>query len=91
MRKVVVQNLSDRPLNVAIEPWADHEIVPPDGRITFEYLEYDEPAEIEFAVRQDGSVIAVVFSDIVKVAGPSGEKLFKHPWRNKDLDSQYGQ
>lgn len=46
MPKFLVENLTDKSVKLGIEPWADLEILAPNGRVEFEY---QEPAEISFA------------------------------------------
>jgi hypothetical protein len=82
MGKFVVQNLSGRSVRLAIEPWADLEIVEPKGRVLFEHEDDEEPAEISFAVTDDGICVGIM-SDLVKVIGSSGEKTFRNPWAKK--------
>jgi hypothetical protein len=50
MPKFLVENLLDRPVKLSIEPWADVEILAPDGQATLEYV---EPAEIAFSIMSD--------------------------------------
>jgi len=61
----LVQNLSDKDIRLGIEPWADLEVMAPEARVTFEYV---EPAEIEFAVLPEGIVVSIV-SDPYKGSG----------------------
>jgi hypothetical protein len=68
-----VDNLSDKPLELAIEPWADLEILAPDARAEFEY---EEPAELSFAIMQDGSAVVSIVSEYIKVSANGGEKTF---------------
>jgi hypothetical protein len=75
MPKFLVQNLSDRPVRLAIEPWADLEVMAPNGRVEFEY---NEPAEIAFALSNDGAIVDI-FSDHIKVTANGGEKTFMPP------------
>lgn len=77
MRKFYVQNLSDRSVRIAIEPWADLEIVAPRGKVLFEYEERDEPAEIGFAIMSDERVVVDIVSDLIKITGGDGEKIFR--------------
>jgi hypothetical protein len=60
MMKFLVQNHLDVDLKLAIEPWADVEIIPPGELVRFEYSEED--AEIEFAVTTEASAFVYVFS-----------------------------
>jgi hypothetical protein len=64
-------------VRVAIEPWAELEILAPNDRILFECEERDEPAEIGFAVMGTDRVVVDVVSDVVKFTGKSGEKIFR--------------
>jgi hypothetical protein len=73
MAKFFVENLSDKPLDLGIEPWADLEILAPDARAEFEY---DEPAEFSFAILQDGSAVVSIVSEYIKVSANGGEKTF---------------
>ena len=79
MRKFLVENLSDQPVKVGIEPWADLEVLKPGGRVVFEYEEREEPAEIEFSIVSNGEISVGIVSDVVKVTGSSGEKIFWPP------------
>jgi hypothetical protein len=76
MPKFFVENLTDRPLKIAIEPWADLEVLAPKSQADFEY---EEPGECGFAVRKDGAVCVDIMSDLIKVAANGGEKTFKPP------------
>ena len=75
MPKFLVQNLSDRPVRLAIEPWADLEVMAPNGKAEFEY---DEPADIVFGVSNDGAFVDI-FSAHIKVTANGGEKIFTPP------------
>jgi hypothetical protein len=79
MRKFLVENLSDQPVKVGIEPWADLEVLKPGGRVVFEYEEREEPAEIEFSIMSNGEIGVGIVSDVVKITGSSGEKIFRLP------------
>jgi hypothetical protein len=74
MAKFLVENLTDKPLELAIEPWADLEILAPKARAVFEY---EEPAELEFAIMQDGSALVAIVSGYIKVSANGGEKTFR--------------
>jgi hypothetical protein len=76
MRKFLVENLSDQPVKVAIEPWADLEVLAPGGRVVFEYEEREVPAEIEFSITGNGRIVVGIVSDLIKITGSSGEKIF---------------
>jgi hypothetical protein len=76
MPKIRVVNITDKTLNLGIEPWADLEIMEPEGVVTFEY---DEPAEIEIAFRRDGGASIFVCSENVKVFTNGMETIFKMP------------
>ncbi|WP_057859125.1 hypothetical protein [Bradyrhizobium lablabi] len=77
MRKFLVENLSDQSVNLGIEPWADLEILAPGGRVVFEYEEHEEPAGIEFSIMGNGRVVVGIVSDLIKITGNNGEKIFK--------------
>ena len=77
MRKFVVENLSDRPVKVGIEPWADLEVLAPQARVVFEYEEHEEPAEIEFSIMSSDRIVVGIVSDVIRVIGRSGEKTFR--------------
>jgi hypothetical protein len=51
----------------------------PGGRVVFEYEEREEPAEIEFSILSNGRIVVGIVSDVVKVTGNSGEKIFRPP------------
>jgi hypothetical protein len=76
MPKFLVENLTDKAVKLAIEPWADLEILEPDGRAEFEY---EEPAEIAFSLTQDGGACVSIWSDLIKVLANGGEKTFVPP------------
>ena len=78
MPKFLVQNLTDNPLSVGIEPWADSEVLTPNSRAEFEY---SEPAQVDLAVMNDGTVTVGIWSDLIKVTANGGEKTFKPPRR----------
>jgi hypothetical protein len=77
MRKFLVQNSSDQPVKLAIEPWADLEILTPGSRVLFEYEDHEEPAEIEFSVMGRGRIVLGIVSDFIRVTGNNGEKIFR--------------
>ena len=73
MPKVLFQNLTDRPTSLGIEPWADVETIEPNKMAEFEY---DEPAEVVFALMSDGSVTVSLDSDrIVMTANGRSRKI----------------
>ena len=76
MPKFLVENLTDKSVKLGIEPWADLEILAPNGRVEFEY---QEPAEISFALTEDGGASVSLWSDRIKVTANGGEKIFKQP------------
>jgi hypothetical protein len=76
MPKFLVENLTDKPVKLGIEPWADLEILAPNGRVQFEY---QEPAEISFALTEDGGASVSICSDRIEVTANGGEKIFKQP------------
>ena len=47
MRKLLIANNSNGILHVDIEPWADFERLSPRERVTFEYEDTEQPAELE--------------------------------------------
>jgi len=64
MPKVLFQNLTDRPTSLGIEPWADAETLEPEK---IAEIEYDEPAQVVFALMDDGRATVSVDSDRVLV------------------------
>ena len=76
MPKILVENYTDKTLNLGIEPWAGLEKMEPDGQVTFEY---DEPAIIEVAFMNDGSASIVVCADNVKVSANGTETIYEMP------------
>jgi hypothetical protein len=84
MPKFFVENLTDRPLKVAIEPWADLEVLAPKSRADFEY---QEPGNVEFSVVEGGGVCVGIMSDLIKVTANGGEKTFKPPrgWGSQEV------
>ena len=83
MTKFLVQNLTDRPVKLGIEPWADLEILAPKGRADFEY---QEPAELGVALMKDGVLTVSILSDHIRVTANGSEKIFMPPpgWRSID-------
>ena len=77
MKKLVVENLSDRSVRLAIEPWAGLEVLEPKGRVLFEYEEHERAAEIEFSITNGDRVVVGIVSAVIKITGGSGEKIFK--------------
>ncbi len=73
MPKVVIANLSDEPRKVAIEPWADVEILPPQKR--FE-IEYGEPADLAFALMDQNTVSVSIMSEQVTVLGLQEKRTY---------------
>ena len=76
MSKFAIDNSTDKSLKLVIESWADLEILAPKGRAEFEY---SEPADLLFALRQDGAIVVEIMSDNIKVTANGGEKSFKPP------------
>ena len=76
MARFSVENLSDKAVELAIEPWADLEIIEPKGVVKFEY---DEPAHVDFAVTKDGELAVALWSENVKVSANGKEKHFQLP------------
>ena len=76
MAGFVVGNMSDKAVELAIEPWADLEIIKPKGEVKFEY---DEPAHVEFAVMKEGELAVHIWSENVKISANGKEKHFQLP------------
>lgn len=76
MPKFLVENLTDKSINLGIEPWADLEVLAPNARAEFEYK---EPAEIVFSLMKDGTASVSIVSDHIKVLANGGEKTFRPP------------
>ena len=76
MPKFLVENLTDKPVDLSIEPWADLEILAPNERVEFEY---QEPAEISFAFTENGGGSVSISSDRIKVIANRSVKLFRQP------------
>ena len=76
MPKFLVTNRSGRPLKLGVEPWAALEIIAPDERVIFEYV---EPAEIEFVINTDGRATIGIVSDDIKIIGNGRERAFRMP------------
>ena len=74
MPKFLVQNLTEKPVRLGIEPWAELEILAPDGRAEFEY---DEPAEISFSFTDDGGASVGIISDRIKVTVDGTQKIIE--------------
>jgi hypothetical protein len=60
MPKLLVENPTDKPLTVVIEPWAGCEILAPKERLN---IEYAGAADIEVCVQDDGALFIAVMSD----------------------------
>jgi hypothetical protein len=76
MPKFLVQNATDTVVKLAIEPWADVVTLAPGARADFEY---DEPGEVEFAMRLEGSAAVWVMSDRLKYSANGREE----EWNDK--------
>jgi len=74
MPKVMIENLSDQPREVAIEPWADVEKLPPDGR--FE-IEYDEPADTVFSLMDQSTACVSVNSERITIFGLQHKRTYR--------------
>jgi hypothetical protein len=74
VRKFLVQNLSEQPVRVNTEPWADQEILAPEGRMIFEY---EEPAEVALVISKNNRVVVDIASDLLIIKGPSGERFYR--------------
>jgi hypothetical protein len=75
MPEVTIENFSEKPLKVGIEPWADEEVLAPRERFT---ITYAEPGEISFSVFGDGDVGIGVMSTEVKVIGRKEARTYVH-------------
>jgi hypothetical protein len=76
MPKFLVVNLTERTVRLGIEPWAGLQVLAPKARVEFDY---DEPAEIVFALDGDGGASVLIMSDRVRVSGNGEEKIFRPP------------
>jgi hypothetical protein len=74
--KFVVQNYTDKTLDLAIEPWVDLEKMEPAGQVTFEN---DEPSEISIVFRNDGSGSVFVLAYNVKISANGTETIYRMP------------
>jgi len=74
--KCLVENATGKPLEVAIEPWAQLEVLQPGGRAT---VECDGDDEIEFSVESDGSVCVGVKGAWVRIVANGAEKSYGSP------------
>ena len=50
----------------------------PGSRVLFDY-EHEEPAEIELSIMSSGAIVVGIFSDLIKVTGNGGERIFRPP------------
>ena len=73
MPKFFVENLTDKTIKLGIEPWADLEVLAPNGKAEFEY---EEPAEVYFSLLNDDTASVSIVSDRIKVSANGGEKTF---------------
>jgi hypothetical protein len=82
MPKFFVKNTSSKTVEVAIEPWADGVTLAPDELAEFDF---DEPAEVVFALRDEGPLVCVM-SDRLEISA-NGRK---QTWEDKShfLSSQ---
>jgi hypothetical protein len=71
--KFLVENLTYKPVVLAIEPWADMEVLAPNEKVHFEY---DEPGELQVAAMSDGSISVAIISDRVRVSAKDRERTF---------------
>lgn len=73
MPRCLIENATDKPLEVAIEPWAQLEILRPGERI---YVECDHTQDgaydIEFAAQPDGSICVGTRGEWVKITAADG-------------------
>lgn len=76
MRKLVLDNYLDRPLEWAVEPWAFAGALAPDDRLTVEY-ESPEDCQVEVSMAKDGCVSLGVFANRVKIYTRT-ELIFEH-------------
>jgi hypothetical protein len=74
VRKFLVDNSSEQSVRVLTEPWADQEILAPEGRMTFEY---EEPADIAIVIAKNNLVYVDVASDHLIIKGPCGERFYR--------------
>lgn len=75
MPKLLIENLSTQPRQVGIEPWADVEVLPPDGR--FE-IEYDEPADLALAFMDQSIASISIVSERVVVVGAQETRTYTY-------------
>jgi hypothetical protein len=80
MPKFVVDNLTDKTQYLSVEPWAHVEIMAPNGRVEFEC---DEPAEISFALKNDGGCVGIS-SWRVKISANGKETTYMPPESYRD-------
>ncbi len=76
MPKFLVSNHTDKPAKLVIEPWAALEILAPNQKAVFEYV---EPADIEFVIRPDGAATVGIVSDEIKISTNGRELIFRPP------------
>ena len=75
MPKFLVENLTKQTISLGVEPWAGQVVLAPDGKVEFEY---EDPAEVEFALLDDGPSVTVV-SDRVKWSANGEERTYHAP------------
>jgi hypothetical protein len=74
MPKFCVQNLTDKDVSIGIEPWADVEILKPRGKME---IDYDEPAELGFALlRDEKGTIDIVSGRVIVSANGKDRKIY---------------
>jgi hypothetical protein len=74
MPKFLVHNATNKSVRVAIEPWADLVELAPQGEVHFEY---DEPAKVEFSLRNDGGATVGLMSRRVKLSASGREETWE--------------
>lgn len=73
MPTFVFDNLQPRTLEVAIEPWAQLLRLETRGRIA---IDYDEPAELDVTLKEDGSVCIGIATERLRITAPGFDHSF---------------
>jgi hypothetical protein len=66
LAKLHFSNQSAQPVGLVIEPWAQYDLIPPDGVVEFEFNDLPPPV-LQFSVQEDGRALVYVNSERVTV------------------------
>ena len=66
-------NRLPKTVTVAVEPWAQVVQLDPQSRIS---IDYDEPAEFDVTLEEDGSVVIGVSTSRLRITAPGFDETF---------------